>query len=142
MIDAPVPAVERELARDMIRRGLPVAPALLVVAGLIWGLDGAASAGIGVVVVLLNLVLSAVSLAWAARRSPATLMGTALGGFLGRMILLTLAIWGLKQLSWVELVPLAVTVLVAQLGLLFWETRYVSASLAYPGLKPVRPKGA
>jgi hypothetical protein len=30
---------------------------------------------------------------------------------------------------------------VASLGLLFWETRYVSASLAFPGLKPTS-KGA
>jgi len=31
---------------------------------------------------------------------------------------------------------LAVTILATHLGLLFWELRYVSASLAYPGLKP------
>jgi hypothetical protein len=27
------------------------------------------------------------------------------------------------------------------LGLLIWETRHVSASLAYPGLKPKNPNG-
>jgi hypothetical protein len=32
-------------------------------------------------------------------------------------------------------------VLLAQLGLLFRETRYVSASLAFPGLKPDPGKG-
>ena len=26
--------------------------------------------------------------------------------------------------------------MITHLGLLFWETRYVSATLAYPGLKP------
>jgi len=35
----------------------------------------------------------------------------------------------------------AAVLLVTYLGLLFWETRYVSASLAFPGLKP-RTKGA
>jgi hypothetical protein len=34
------------------------------------------------------------------------------------------------------MVPLALTILVTHLGLLAWETRYVSATLAYPGLKP------
>ena len=37
---------------------------------------------------------------------------------------------------WVDLPTLAVTLLLTQLGLLFWETKYVSATLAYPGLKP------
>ena len=31
---------------------------------------------------------------------------------------------------------LGVTLIVTHLGLLIWETRHVSASLAYPGLKP------
>jgi len=39
-------------------------------------------------------------------------------------------------------VPLALTIGVTHLGLLIWETRYVSASLAYPGLKPRIEKGA
>ena len=33
-------------------------------------------------------------------------------------------------------VPLAITIIVSHLGLLVWETRYVSLSLAYPGLGP------
>ena len=32
--------------------------------------------------------------------------------------------------------------LVTHLGLLFWELRYVSASLAFPGLKPTTDKEA
>jgi hypothetical protein len=35
---------------------------------------------------------------------------------------------------------LAVTVLLTHLGLLAWETRFVSASLAYPALKPTGAK--
>ena len=37
---------------------------------------------------------------------------------------------------------LAVAILVTHLGLLFWELRFVSASLAYPGLAPTAPKEA
>jgi hypothetical protein len=136
-----VPEVERELAFDMLRRGLPAAPVVLLVSGLIWGMSGVASAAYAMGIVGVNLVLSALALAWAARTSLTLLMGVALGGFLVRMGLVTVAILLVRHASWVDLTPLAITVLVAQLGLLFWETRYVSASLAFPGLKPAPGKG-
>ncbi|MBW8825293.1 MAG: ATP synthase subunit I [Acidobacteria bacterium] len=137
-----VPAVEREIARDMIRRGLPFVPVVLVVAGLVAGWKGAASAGYAVAIVLVNLLLSAAMLGWGARRGPSTLMAAALGGFLVRMGLVTVAVVVVKDATWVKLVPLAVTVLGTSLASLFWETRYVSASLAFPGLKPTAGKGA
>jgi hypothetical protein len=43
-VDAP-PPVEKRLALDLARRGVLVAPAVLLVAGLVRGLDGAASSG-------------------------------------------------------------------------------------------------
>ena len=135
------PNVEHELARDMIVRALPVLPLVVAVAWLVRGGDGALSAGFGIVLVLANLVLSAVLLAWAARVSPSVLMATALGGFLVRMTLVGVALYLVKDLGWADLPVLAVTVLVTHLGMLFWETRYVSASLAFPALKPQR-KGA
>ena len=54
------------------------------------------------------------------------------------MIVLGVAVWAVHDESWVSLKLLAVAILVTHLGLLFWETRYVSATLAYPGLKPRR----
>jgi hypothetical protein len=130
------PPVEREIALDMIRRGLLVAPVLVLVGAAIWGAGGAVSVGYGIAIVLVNLMLSAVMLAWAARRSPTMLMGAALGGFMVRMALATGAILLVRDQAWVEMVPLGIAVLVSSLGLLFWETRYVSATLAFPGLKP------
>ena len=32
--------------------------------------------------------------------------------------------------------PLGITIIVTHLGLLFWEMKYISASLAFPALKP------
>ncbi len=64
-------------------------------------------------------------------------MGAALFGYLVRIALIGLAIWAVKDLSWVEPLPLGLTLIVTHLGLLLWELRYVSASLAFPGLKPV-----
>src|SRR5439155_22547132 len=53
------PAVEREVAFDMIRRGLPVLPLLVLVAGIGWGVNGALSGAYGVGVVLLNFAPAA-----------------------------------------------------------------------------------
>jgi hypothetical protein len=135
------PNVEHELVRDMIVRVLPVLPLIVIVAWIARGGDGALSAGFGIALVLVNLVLSAVLLARAARISPSMLMAAALGGFFVRMALVGVALYAVNDRSWADLPVLAVTVLLTHLGMLFWETRYVSASLAFPALKPQR-KGA
>ena len=131
-----VPAVERVIARDLLRRGALFAPLVVAVCALIAGLDGALTGIYAVAIVLTNLVASAALLAWAAPKGPNVLMGTALGGFLGRMIVVGLAVWAVSNTDWAQMRLLAITVLLTHLGLLAWETRYVSASLAYPALKP------
>ena len=130
------PAVEQQIATDMIRRALLAAPVLIVLAAIPWGVHGALSAAFAVVVVLVNFALSAALLSWTARISLALMMGAALGGYLLRLLLVTGAVLLVKDLAWVELWPLGLTLIVAHLGLLLWETKYVSASLAFPGLKP------
>jgi hypothetical protein len=133
-VDGPAP--EAVLVRDIIRKGLIAAPALILVFGLVWGVDGALSTAYGIAIVLANFALAAVLLAWTARISLALMMGAALFGYLLRLGLIFLAVWLVKDASWVELVPLGVTIVVTHLGLLLWEMRYVSASLAFPALKP------
>lgn len=129
-------APERDIARHMLRLAVPVAPVAVLVAGLVWGLDGALSAAFGIAIVLANLVASAALLAWAARISPNALLAAALGGFLGRMVLVVLALFAVRNQSWVEFVPLGITVFVTNLALLAWESRHISATLAYPTHKP------
>jgi hypothetical protein len=130
------PAVEQEVVGDMIRRGLPVLPVVVLVAGLIWGVHGALSAAFAVGLVLVNFVVAATLLAWAARIALALLMVAALGGFVLRLALITVAVLAVKDQAWVEMVPLGLTLVVTHLGLLTWEARHVSMSLAYPGVKP------
>ena len=130
------PAVERELAFDMVRRGVVVAPVLVLLGALVWGGDGAWSLLVAVGLVLVNLALSAIALSWAARVSLTMIMAVALGGFAVRMGLVVAVVALVRDEPWIDLTALAVGVLVTHLGLLFWELRYVSASLAYPGLKP------
>ena len=85
---------------------------------------------------LLNFLLTAALLSWAARVSPTMLMAATLGGFLVRMALIVGAVVLVKGTSWAAMAPMLLTILVTHLGLLMWETRYVSMSLAFPGLKP------
>jgi hypothetical protein len=136
----PGPPVEAQITADMARRMLPVLPVLVLVAGLIWGADGAASGAFAVALVLGNLALSAALLGWAARISLALLMAAALGGFLIRLVLLTTIVYLVKDQPWVDITALGFSLIVTHLGLLIWETRHVSASLAYPGLKPTPSK--
>jgi hypothetical protein len=145
VLSAPVPdapPVERDLAFDMVRRGLWAAPALVLLGALVWGGDGAWSALVAIALVLVNLTLSALALTWAARVSLTMIMVVALAGFAVRMGLVVLAVYLVRDEPWIDLTALAVGVLVTHLGLLFWELRYVSASLAYPGLKPGAVKEA
>ncbi len=131
-----IPPVERQVAADMIKRSLPALPVLVALAALGWGVAGALSATYAIALVLLNFTLSAAALAWAAPRSLVALMAVALFGFLIRLGLLAAAVLLVKDAWWVELVPLGFTLVVTHLGLLVWEARHVSASLAFPGLKP------
>lgn len=132
---------EIDIVRDLVKKGLPAAPFFAVVCGLIWGINGSLSALYGVAIVLVNFVLAAVIMAWTAKISPTALMGGVMGGFVLRMAVVVVAILAVKSSSWIVLPALLITILVTHIGLLVWETRHVSATLAYPGLKP-RPEGS
>lgn len=133
-MDGPSPAVE--VAKDLARRGVMIAPIAIMLGAAIWGADGATSVAYGLAIVVVNFLLAAWSLGWAARISLALMGGVALFGFLIRLGLITLAVLLVRDASWVELIPLGLTLIITHLGLLFWEMRFVSASLAFPGLKP------
>lgn len=130
------PAPEPMLARDMAKRGLVFAPVVVLACTALWGAAGAASAAYALGLVLVNFALAAWMLSTAARISYALLMGAALFGFVLRLGLVSAAVLLVKDAGWVEPVALGLTLVVAHLGLLFWELRYVSVSLAHPGLKP------
>lgn len=130
------PPVEKILAFDIAKRALPLAPVVVLIAGLIRGSAGAWSALVAVAVVVVNLLLAAFALNWAAKISLNAIMAVALGGFLARMGLVTLVVLAVRHQSWIDLPTLAVAILGTHLALLAWESRYVSATLAYPALKP------
>lgn len=138
---APAPAVaggapEAVIARDLVRRGLPFTPLVMVLGAVVAGTAGALSAGFAVALVFGNFLLSAALIAGAARISLALVMAAVLFGYLLRLGVITAAVLLVKDQGWVHLPVLGVTLVVTHLGLLFWETRHVSASLAFPTLTP------
>jgi hypothetical protein len=128
--------VERQVVADMVRRGLPLCALLVAGCAAGWGVAGAVSSAAAVALVLANFAAAAALLSWAAGVSPQALMGAALGGFLLRLGVVALAVTVLKGQSWTEWPPLAGTLLATHLGLLLWEMRHISATLAYPGVRP------
>jgi len=133
-----VTAYEGEVARDLARRALIVAPLPIILGAIFGGAVGALSAALGLVLVAANFLVAARLVTWAARRSPGALMGMVLGGYLARMAVLFAIALALGQLSFIDLPILLITIAVVHLSLLVWETRHVSLSLASPGLKPGR----
>lgn len=132
------PAPELEISRDMIRRGLIVAPVLIALCGVIWGINGVWSSAYGVAIVLVNFAIAAGLIAFTVRISLGLMMGAILFGYLVRLGLVLLAFVLVKDADWMSRPALGLTVIVTHLGLLAWELKYVAASLAFPGLKPTR----
>ncbi len=129
-------APEADVARDLLRRMIWVAPGFVLFGLIGWGTDGALSALYALLLVALNFAAAAALIGWGARTSPGALMIAVMGGYIVRLSAVLGAIWVVQDLAWVEMVPLGVTLVATHLGLLIWESRYVSLSLAYPGLKP------
>jgi hypothetical protein len=127
---------ELEIARDLAKRALWVVPAVVAVSFLIWQVPGVISSLFAMALVVANFLLAAWMNSRAARISAAMLGGVAMFGFLIRLSIVFIAFWLTRDAEWMRVVPFGLTVVATHLGLLFWEMKYVSASLAFPGLKP------
>ena len=133
-MDAP----ERAVALDMVRRSVFFAVPLLAAGAVGWQWSGVWSVGLALVLVLVNFMLGAAVIGWGARLGPAAMMVGALGGYVVRLGIVAAAVLPVRHHDWFELLPFAASLLLTHLGLLIVETRRVSMSLAYPGLKPER----
>jgi hypothetical protein len=128
--------IESRIAKDIVRHALWIAPAAIVALGLWKGVGGALGVALALVVVLANFLITGALLGWAARISPAMIMAVSLGGFVVWLIVIFGMGLLVEQIDAVNLDVFVVSVLVLHLGLLFWEMRSISFSLASPGLKP------
>jgi hypothetical protein len=131
-----VSAPERQIAHDLGKRALWVAPILMAGCAAFWGRNGAISCAFGILVVVGNFLLSAFLITATARISVGFMMGAALFGYLLRLGLIFLAFVAVRDMAWFHRMAFGMTIIVTHLGLLLWETKFVSASLAFPGLAP------
>jgi hypothetical protein len=134
-------AIESKIALDMVKRSVPFVPVMLLLSALLWGRNGALSAGLAIALVLTNFLLAAAMLGWAARISVTAVMGAALFGYLLRLVLIAAVVLPLRNQSWFSPWPLGITLVVSHLGLLLWELRHVSISFSQPGVKPSSRRG-
>lgn len=130
------PAPEAQVTRHMLKRGAFAVPILVAIAGFGWGADGAISCAYGVALVFVNFALAAGLISVTAKISLSLMMGGILFGYLLRLGIIFGAVILVRDASWISLPALGFTIIVTHLGLLFWELRHVSATLAFPGLKP------
>jgi ATP synthase protein I len=137
-VDAP-PAVERDIALDMVKRGLLVSPAVVALAGVVRGVDGLVSAAIALAIVFVNFLAAAFIVSWAATISTKAAGVAALAGYIVRLVVIVVALFALHNQSWIDFPTLGITLVAAHLGLLTWEAKHVTMSLAAPGLRPPRP---
>jgi hypothetical protein len=136
-VDGPAP--EMEVSRDIVKRGLIAAPAMIALCLVIWGADGAWSSAYGIAIVLANFVLAAALVTFTAKISVGVMMGAVLFGYLLRLGLIFAAVWLVQDAAWISFPALGATIIITHLGLLMWEMKHVSLTLAHPGLKPTAP---
>ena len=109
------PAPEVAVSNDMVKRGLVISPIIIAICGVIWGANGAFSSAYAVAIVLLNFALAAVMIGGAARISVGLMMAATLFGYLIRLALIFLAVWIVKDASWISLPALGSTIIVTHL---------------------------
>ena len=120
------PEPERALIRRVSPFAVPAAFVAYAVGALVAGADAGWSAAIAIVIVYLNFVANALSIAWAASTSPTLVSIVALGGYVVRLIVYTVALVLLNQLSWFSPVAFALALVPAIVALLVFEAKALS----------------
>lgn len=134
---------ERELIRRVTPFALPAAILAYAVGALIDGSAAGWSAAIAVALVYLNFLANALSLAWAADKAPALVSAVAFGGYALRLIVYTVALVLLNQLSWFSPVAFVLALMPTVIALLIFEARGLSDRLqadlwSFPAAREVR----
>ncbi len=128
--------IESTIARDLAKHAVYVAPAVIVIAAVLQGGAGALGATLAIAIVAVNFVAAAAVIGRAAKISTGALLSASLLSFTVRLAVITAFGFAVKQLDAVHFPTFGIVLVCAHLGLLFWEMRHVSLTLAYPGLKP------
>jgi hypothetical protein len=134
---ASAPNVEREIGFDLVRRGVIVAPVVIVACGALRGWEGVISAGLAVAIVAVNFAIAALIMTRAARSgNPTSIAIGACVGYLVRLGVVLAALILLHHQGWIDLPMFGIVLVATHLGLLFWEMKYLSITLGAPALRP------
>ena len=119
--------IELQMVYRMVKKGVLIAP-LVVLPFFIWGgVDEGVSALIGIVMALLNLLLSARIIGGVAENKPGLLLPAAMFAFMLGLGILTAIAFGLEALDFVTFKITGLVLIGTHLGLVLWE-----AAGAYP----------
>ena len=134
-----------EPERELVRRILPVVPLVALVAFAIgWAIGGlgvGSSAAIAIVIVAVNFVAFALSVAWAADISPSMIAIVTLGGYVVRLLIFTLILVGLNTLAWFSPVAFVLALVPSVTALLIVEAKILSGRMqadlwSFDGARP------
>jgi hypothetical protein len=114
---------ERVLIRRVSPFALPAAVVAYSAAALFGGASAGWSAAIAIAIVYMNFVANALSIAWAASISSTLVSIVALGGYVVRLVIYTIALVLLNQLAWFSPVAFALTLVPAVVALLVFEAK-------------------
>ena len=115
------PPVELLMARSIARRAVVVGPLMLVLFGLLRGLDGLVAAAVGVAIVTGYYLLTGAMMSWLARVSLGAYHAGALFGFVVRLGLIAVTMLGVIALFEVDRTALGFAVIATYVVLLIWE---------------------
>ena len=123
------PEPERALIRRVSPFAVPAAIVAFVVAALFGGAPAGWSAAIAIAIVYANFVANALSIAWAATVSPTLVSIVALGGYVVRLVIYTIALVLLNQLDWFSPVAFALALVPAVVALLVFEAKAMTGPM-------------
>jgi hypothetical protein len=120
---------ERAIVRRVVPFGPPAAIVAFLVGGLVadWGTGSSAAIGVGLVV--LNAVASALLLSRAARISLTAYSAAVMGGFVARLAAIVGIMFALNTLSWFSPLAFGLAVVPATILLLAYEMKLVATGL-------------
>jgi len=118
---------ERDLVRRLLPFSIPAAAAAFLLGAVASGAGAGWSAALAIAVVAGNLLLSGLSIAWAAGISPVALYAVALGGFMVRLTVFLVLLVLLSRFDWFSPVAFTAAFVPATLGLLVAEMRVLAS---------------
>lgn len=109
------------MVHRMIRRGLLLAPVIVVALALAGGLPWAFSSAIGIALTLINLWIAGRIIGGVAENAPQMLMPAGMAALLAGMLVITGVAVGLKRIDYLEFAVTGITLVALHSVLVTWE---------------------